>query len=46
MASLPESDQARFWNKQFLPLAAEEHARREQVWVLGQGEASNHAIAH
>ena len=41
MASLPESDRARFWHEQFLPLAAEEHALREQLRVVGQGEASD-----
>jgi len=37
MASLPEPERVKFWHEQFAPLAAEEHALREQLRVAGQG---------
>src|ERR1700740_288820 len=37
MASLPEPERMRFWHEQFMPLAAQEHALREQLQVVGQG---------
>jgi len=37
MASLPEPERMKFWNEQFAPLAAEEHALREKLWVTGEG---------
>jgi len=36
MASLPEAERVRFWHEQFMPLAAQEHALREQLQVVGQ----------
>lgn len=36
MASLPEPERARFWHEQFMPLAAEEHALREELQAVGQ----------
>lgn len=37
MASLPEAERVKFWHEQFAPLAAEEHALREKLRVVGQG---------
>jgi hypothetical protein len=37
VASLPEPERVRFWHEQFMPLAAQEHALREQPQVVGQG---------
>jgi len=37
MTSLPEPERVKFWHKQFAPLAAEEHALREKLRVVGQG---------
>lgn len=37
MASLPEPERMRFWHEQFLPLADQEHALREQLQIVGQG---------
>jgi len=41
MASLSEPERARFWHEQFLPLAAQEHALREQLQIVGQGRATD-----
>lgn len=43
MASLPESERARFWHEQFLPLASQEHALREQLRVVGEGHPNDSA---
>jgi hypothetical protein len=37
MSNLPENDQVQFFHEEFLPLAAEEHAVREQLREVGQG---------
>jgi len=37
MASLPEPERVKFWHEQFAPPAAEEHALREKLQVVGQG---------
>lgn len=37
MTSLPEPERLRFWHEQFMPLAAQEHALREQLQIVGQG---------
>ena len=37
MASLPEPERVKFWHEQFAPPAAEEHALREKLRVVGQG---------
>jgi hypothetical protein len=37
MSSLPEPERLRFWHEQFMPLAAEEHALRERLQIVGQG---------
>ena len=37
MASLPEAERVKYWHEQFMPLAAQEHALREQLQILGQG---------
>jgi len=36
MASLPEAERVTFLHEQFMPLAAQEHALREQLQVVGQ----------
>lgn len=36
MASLPAQEQVQFWHDEFMPLAEEEHALREQLLVVGQ----------
>jgi len=38
MASLPEPKRMRFWHEQFMPLAAQEHALREQLQVVRQAK--------
>lgn len=40
MSSLPESEQVQFWHEEFMPLAAQEHALREQLLVAGQRSSS------
>ncbi|HET8926008.1 MAG TPA: hypothetical protein VFN26_23690 [Candidatus Acidoferrum sp.] len=44
MASLPEPERMRFWHEQFMPLAAQEHALREQLQVVGQGRAPGSSV--
>lgn len=41
MASLPEPERAPFWHQQFLPLAAQERALRDQLLVVGEGHPGN-----
>jgi hypothetical protein len=36
MSSLPEPERARFWHEQFMPLAAQEHALRQELRIVGQ----------
>jgi len=38
MAGLPDSERTQFWHEQFLPLAAQEHALREKLMIVGQGK--------
>lgn len=40
-ASLPESERERLFDKRFVALAAQEHALRKQLRVVGQGRASD-----
>jgi hypothetical protein len=44
MASLPEPERMRFWHEQFMPLAAQEHALREQLQVAGQGRTPDPSV--
>lgn len=44
MASLPEPERMRFWHEQFMPLAAHEHALREQLQVVGQGRTPDSSV--
>jgi hypothetical protein len=44
MASLPEPERMRFWLEQFMPLAAQEHALREQLQVVGQGRTPDLSV--
>ena len=44
MASLPEPERMRFWHEQFMPLAAQEHALREQLQVVGQGRTPDSSV--
>ena len=44
MASLPEPERMRFWHEQFMPLAAQEHALREQLQVVGQGQTPDSSM--
>jgi hypothetical protein len=44
MASLPEPERMRFWHEQFMPLAAQEHALREQLQVVGQGRTHDPSV--
>ena len=44
MASLPEPERMRFWHEQFMPLAAQEHALREQLRVVGQGRTPDSSV--
>jgi len=36
MASLPTEEQVQFWHDEFMPLAAQEHALRERLLLVGQ----------
>jgi hypothetical protein len=36
MAALPPQEQLQFWHEEFMPLAAEEHALRENLLIAGQ----------
>jgi hypothetical protein len=40
MSNLPESEQVQFWHEEFMPLADEEHALREQLREVGQRSSS------
>ena len=44
MASLPEPERMRFLHEQFMPLAAQEHALREQLQVVGQGGTPDSSV--
>jgi hypothetical protein len=44
MALLPEPERMRFWHEQFMPLAAQEHALREQLQVVGQGQTPDSSV--
>jgi hypothetical protein len=44
MASLPEPERMRFLHEQFMPLAAQEHALREQLQVVGQGRTPDSSV--
>ncbi len=44
MASLPEPERARFWHEQFMPLAAQEHALREELQRVGQEQPPGSAV--
>jgi hypothetical protein len=44
MASLPEPERMRFWHEQFMPLAAQEHALREQLQVVGQDRTPDSSV--
>jgi hypothetical protein len=44
MASLPEPERMRFWHEQFMPLVAQEHALREQLQVVGQGQTPDSSV--
>ena len=46
MTSLPEPERLRFWHEQFMPLAAQEHALREQLQIAGQGAAKREESIH
>jgi len=36
MASLPAEEQVQFWHDEFMPLAEQEHALRQQLLLLEQ----------
>jgi hypothetical protein len=40
MSNLPESEQVQFWHEEFMPLADEEHALREQLREVGRKSSS------
>ncbi len=44
MAGLPDAGRAQFWHEQFLPLAAQEHALREKLVIVGQGKPPTSSI--
>ena len=44
MAGLPDSERSQFWHEQFLPLAAQEHALREQLMIVGQEKPPTSSI--
>ena len=44
MAGLPDSERAQFWHEQFLPLAAQEHALRDKLMIVGQGKPATSSV--
>ena len=44
LAALPEPERMRFWHEQFMPLAAQEHALREQLQAVGQGRTPDSSV--
>jgi len=44
MAGLPDAERAQFWHEQFLPLAAQEHALREKLVIVGQGKPATSSV--
>lgn len=44
MTGLPDAERAQFWHEQFLPLAAQEHALREKLMIVGQGNPPTSSI--
>src|SRR5215472_12317441 len=44
MAGLPDVERAQFWHEQFLPLAAQEHALREKLVIVGQGKPATSSV--
>lgn len=44
MSSLPEPERARFWHEQFMPLAAQEHALREELQRVGQEQPADPSV--
>src|SRR5215469_5166709 len=44
MAGLPDAERPQFWHEQFLPLAAQEHALREQLVIVGQGKPPTSSV--
>ena len=43
MASLPAEEQVQFWHDEFMPLAEQEHAFREQLLLVGKRESPERA---
>src|SRR6516225_7319097 len=44
MVGLPDAERNKFWHEQFLPLAAQEQALREQLMIVGQGKPPTSSI--
>lgn len=44
MSSLPEPERARFWHEQFMPLAAQEHALRQELRVVGEESPTGSSV--
>jgi hypothetical protein len=44
MAGLSDAERPQFWHEQFLPLAAQEHALREKLMIVGQGRTPTSSI--
>ena len=44
MVGLPDAERPKFWHEQFLPLAAQEHALREKLVIVGQGKPPTSSI--
>jgi hypothetical protein len=44
MVALPEPERARFWHEQFMPLAAQGHALRERLQIVGQEQAPDSSV--
>ena len=44
MAGLPDAERAKFWHEQFLPLAAQEHALRDKLMIVGQGKPATSSV--
>jgi hypothetical protein len=44
MSSLPEPERARFWHEQFMPLAAQEDALRQELRVVGEESPTGSSV--
>lgn len=44
MAALPDEERMRFFHEEFMPLAAQEHALREKLVIVGQSKPPGSSV--